>query len=164
MKISIITAVSDNGIIGKDGKLPWVLPTDLKRFKEITTGHHIIMGRKTYESIGKPLPNRTNIVLTRNEKFKVAKDAKLVHSLDVALNIAKSAGETECFIIGGEHLYAQALPITDRIYMTTVHQEFDGDAKFPVFNIHDWNITKKIDHPSDEENPYNHSFMILNRR
>jgi dihydrofolate reductase len=164
MRISIITAVSDNGIIGKDNKLPWNIPADLKRFKYITSGHHIIMGRKTYESMGHALPNRTNIVLTRNDKLKIDEGVMLIHSLDVALNIAKSAGETECFIIGGENLYKEAIPVTDRIYMTTVHAEIDGDTKFPVFNINDWNITEKIDNLADSKNPYNYSFLILNRK
>ncbi len=163
MRISIIAAVSDNGVIGAEGRLPWHLPADLKHFKEVTTNHHIIMGRKTYESIGKALPNRTNIVLTRNEKFKVDEGVLLLNSLDDAINLAKSSGQTECFIIGGESLYTQALPITDRIYMTTVHTEAKGNAHFPTFNVNDWKISEKVDYKSDSKNPHSYSLIVLDK-
>ena len=164
MRISIIATVSDNGVIGSDGKIPWNISADLQRFNDLTSGHHIIMGRRTYESKGFVFPDRTNIVLTRNSKLKTPDEILITHSLDEALNIAKSSGEQECFIIGGERLFTQALTLADRIYMTTVHDDFEGDAKFPVFNIHDWDIIQKTSPTSNENTEHNYSFLTLDRK
>lgn len=133
MKISIVVAVSENNVIGNQNKIPWRISEDLKRFKKITTGHHIIMGRKTFESIGKALPNRKNIVVTRNKKI-LSKEVEVVYSLKEALITAKNAGENEAMIIGGAQIYKQALPIADRIYLTKVKMKIDGDTYFPKLN------------------------------
>ncbi|MCY9737498.1 dihydrofolate reductase [Paenibacillus alvei] len=129
MNISIIVAMDENGGIGKDNKLPWHLPEDLKRFKQITTGHAVAMGRKTFESIGKPLPNRTNIVLTRDNEFK-AEGCFIAHTIEDAIRIAKSSGAQELFCIGGANVYDQFLSIADYIYVTQVVGTFDVDTYF----------------------------------
>lgn len=130
MLISAIVAVSENGIIGKDGHLPWHLSQDLKRFKAITTGHAILLGRKNYEDIGRPLPNRTNIVLSKNPEFK-APGCVVYGELDEAIAYARSLGETELFIIGGAKLYEAAMPIVSKLYLTRVLANVDGDVKMP---------------------------------
>lgn len=128
MTISIIVAVAKNNVIGKDNKLPWHLPEDLKHFKELTSGHTVIMGRKTFESIGRPLPNRKNIVISRNENFK-ANDMEVVHSIEQALDLTKN--EDEVFIIGGAEIYKQALLLVNKIYLTRINKDYEGDAYFP---------------------------------
>ena len=131
MKISVIVAVSDNGVIGKDGHLPWHLSQDLKRFKAITTGHHVLLGRKNYEDIGRPLPNRVNLVLSRNENFE-APGCIVVRDMEQALKIAEQSGEEELFIIGGASVYERAMPKSTKLYLTKVHAEIDGDVKMPT--------------------------------
>lgn len=131
MKISLIAAVAENGIIGKDGGIPWHLPDDLKHFKNLTTGHAIIMGRKTFESIGQALPRRDNLVLTRSGNID-APGCVVLSSLDAALAWCRDHGESEAFVIGGEQLYRDALRIADRVYLTKVHGNFGGDTFFPV--------------------------------
>jgi dihydrofolate reductase len=140
MIISIIAAVSNNNVIGKDNKLPWHLPGDLKRFKELTTGHTIIMGRKTFESIGRPLPSRRNIVVTRNKDYK-ADGVEIIHSIKEALDLVKN--EDEVFIIGGEEIYKLALPMANKIYLTRINKEYDGDAFFPELGP-EWSGTECI--------------------
>lgn len=130
MLVSIIVAVSENGVIGKDGHLPWHLSQDLKRFKAITSGHHILLGRKNYEDIGRPLPNRTNIVLSRNPEFS-APGCVVAQSLSEGFRIAESAGESELFVIGGANVYAAALPFAKRLYLTRVLADVDGDVRMP---------------------------------
>ncbi|MEO1434782.1 MAG: dihydrofolate reductase, partial [Bacteroidota bacterium] len=130
MKISIIVAQTENRVIGKDNDIPWYLPADLKYFKKVTTGHHIIMGRKCYESIGRPLPNRANVILTRRMDFH-AEGCIVTHSLEEALDIARRNEETEAFIIGGGEIYNLAMPLVDQIYLTQVHTELEGDIYFP---------------------------------
>lgn len=134
-KISIIVAVAgQNRAIGKHGKLPWYIPDELKRFKQITMGHPIIMGRKTHESIGKALPGRDNIVITRDENYQ-AEGCIVVHSLDEAINVAKEKDSQEIFIIGGGEIYKQAMPLVDKLYLTTVQEEIeDADVFFPDFS------------------------------
>ncbi len=135
MTISIIVAVAENNAIGYDNHLLWHISEDLKRFKNLTTGHHIIMGRKTYESVGKPLPGRINIVISKQENYTV--DGCLVaKSIEDALLIAKD--DSEVFIIGGGEIYKQALSITDKIYLTRVHAGFAGDTFFPELNLSEW--------------------------
>ncbi|MDX9845901.1 MAG: dihydrofolate reductase [Tenuifilaceae bacterium] len=134
-KVSIIVAVAQNNVIGNNNQLIWHIPDDLKRFKALTMGHHIIMGRKTWESIGRPLPGRTSIVVTRNKNFD-APGAQRAGSLEEA--IAFSSSDAEVFIIGGGELYRQALPMADRIYLTKVHRDFEGDVSFPELNPQDW--------------------------
>jgi dihydrofolate reductase len=159
--ISIIVAVAENNVIGKDNKLIWHLPKDLKHFKETTTGHYIIQGRKTFESFGKPLPNRTTLIVTRNKNYK-AEGCIVVNSLQEALDIA--IDEKEVFIIGGGEIYKQAMPIADRIYLTKVHQLFDGDTFFPEIKLKEWAEISRQDFEPDEKNKYSFSIIIYDRK
>jgi len=159
--ISIIVAVAENNVIGKDNKLIWHLPKDLKHFKETTTGHFIIMGRKTFESNGRPLPNRTNVIITKDKNYQV-EGCIIVHSLKEALHLAK--GETEIFIIGGGEIYKQAMPIAEKIYLTKVNQFFEGDTFFPEINMKEWMELSRKDFEPDEKNKYPFSIIILERR
>lgn len=138
MIISFIVAMSKNRVIGKDNKLPWNIPADLQRFKRITLGHPIIMGRKTFESMGKALPNRENIVVTRQKKYK-AEGVTVCHSLEEALKPYKNSDQ-EVFIIGGGEIFQQALPLVNKIYLTVIDKEFDGDAFFPEVNFSKFKI------------------------
>lgn len=135
-RVSLIAAVAANGVIGNGNALPWRLPEDLKRFKALTLGHPVIMGRKTFESIGRPLPGRRNIVISRNTLF-AAEGCETAPSLDAAL--ASCAGTTnEIFVIGGAQIYSEAMPLADRLYLTELRRDFPGDARFPEFNRQDW--------------------------
>jgi len=158
--ISIIVAVSQNGVIGKNNQLPWRLPADLKRFKSLTMGHPILMGRKTFESIGKPLPGRTNIVISRQKEFACC-GAIAAASLEEALQ--KCEDEKEVFVIGGHTIFEQALPLTDRIYLTLIHHDFEGDAFFPLPDPKIWKETSREDLPATQENPYSYSFLTLEK-
>jgi len=143
-----------------DGDLPWKLSADLKYFKGLTTGHHIIMGRKTYESIGRPLPNRTNVVVTRNKELELA-DVWTMHSLEDAIELAKNRGETEVFIIGGGTIYTQAIDLALRIYLTRVHTKIvDADTFFPEMDRVKWKVVKSEDHPQDDRNEYAMTFEV----
>jgi dihydrofolate reductase len=163
MIISMIAAISENGIIGRKGKLPWKLPDDLKLFKRLTMGHHLIVGRKTYESIGKPLPGRTMIVLSRQEGYS-ANGCLTAASLPEALDIARNAGETEAFIGGGAAVYAQALTLADRFYLTRVHTNIKGDAEFPLFDESGWKVTVRHQYPARKGQRYSFTFMIMDRK
>ena len=160
--ISLIAAMAENRAIGHHNKLPWHLPADLKRFKQLTTGHAVIMGRKTFESIGcKPLPNRRNIVITRNPQFK-ADSAQMAHDLDEALSLAED--DREVFILGGAEIYRLALPRADRIYLTVVHGTFEGDAFFPEFDAQkQWKLREETRHDADERNACAMSFQMYER-
>jgi dihydrofolate reductase len=160
MTISIIVAKGKNHAIGKNNKLLWHLPNDLKHFKDITTGHTVIMGRKTFDSVGKPLPKRRNIVITR-QAISI-EGCEVVNSVDAAL--ALCAGEEELFIIGGAEIYKQALPHTDRIYLTIINHDFDGDTFFPELNNDDWKEKEHENFEPDEKNKYPYSFITLERR
>lgn len=159
--VSIIAAVADNGVIGINNSLPWRLPADLRRVKALTTGHHIIMGRKNYESLGRPLPNRVNVVVTRNVNYR-APGCAIVHSLADGLAVARD--DTEAFIFGGAELYAQALDIADRMYLTLVHARVAGDTFFPEFDRSKWTEVERVRHEADAEHPYAYSFVRLERR
>lgn len=137
MNISIIVAVAENWVIGGNNQLLWHISEDLKRFKSLTSGHSIIMGRKTFESIGRPLPNRKNIVVSRNANL-VIDGCFIVNSLNEALEITK--GENEVFVVGGGELYRQALPLANKLYLTTIHKNFEGDTTFPAINFNEWNL------------------------
>jgi dihydrofolate reductase len=163
MIVSLIAAMDRHRGIGKDNQLPWRLPADLKRFRELTTGHHVIAGRKTYESIGKPLPNRTNIIVTRHQGYE-AKGCFVVHSLGEALALARTRGETETFVIGGAEIYAQALAVADQLYLTFVAAEVEADTFFPEFNAQEWQVTESIHHAVDEKNAYAFTFQQLIRQ
>lgn len=155
--IKIIVAISKNRVIGDSNKLIWHLPADLKRFKEVTGGHPIVMGRKTYESIGRPLPNRRNIIITRDENYEVD-GCEVVNSIEEALLLTNS----DCFIIGGGEIYKQTLHIADQIYLTQVDEDFDGDTTFPELPA-SWYVCKKEDFEADEKNPYNYSFIFYEK-
>ncbi|PJJ79602.1 dihydrofolate reductase [Mucilaginibacter auburnensis] len=160
MTITIVVAIAQNHAIGKDNKLLWHLPNDLKHFKNITTGGTVIMGRKTYDSVGKPLPNRRNIIITR-QKINI-EGCEVVNSLDEAVDLCKT--EQEVFIVGGAEIYKMAMPVTDRIYLTIVHHDFDADTYFPEIEGNNWTETEREDHQSDEKHKYAYSFITLERR
>lgn len=163
MIISIIVAVADNWVIGKKNSLPWYLPADLKHFKEITMGHHIIMGQKTHESIGRALPGRTNIVLSFDKEYK-AEGCTVVNSLDEAISIAENNGEKEVFVIGGASVYEQSVDIADKIYITRIHNKFDGDVYFPELDLNKWKEISREEHQPDDKNPYEYEFLVLEKK
>ncbi len=138
MKVFIIAAVAKNGVIGRAGKLPWHLPEDLKRFKQLTTGHAVVMGRKTWESIGKPLPGRRNIVLTRHADYPLPSGVARYASLDAAVAACRAAGEKTVFVIGGAQVYSEAFPYADGMYLTQIEQDAEGDVQFPTWNPREW--------------------------
>src|SRR5688572_27429825 len=152
--------MSENRVIGRDGRLPWHLPADLKRFKELTTSHTVIMGRKTFDSIGKPLPKRRSIIVTRTPKLRVP-GAEVVHSLDEAVAMAK--GEDEVFIIGGGEIFAEALYAADRIYLTLVHAKIEGDTFFPSLDADEWTLLEEDRYAADANNQYSMSFQRYER-
>jgi len=160
MKVSMIVAASANNVIGADAGLPWRLPEDMRRFKEITMGKPMIMGRLTYETIGKALPGRRSIVLTRQADYK-QEGIDVVTTTDAALELAGDADEV--MIIGGGKVYEQFLPMTDRIYLTRVHEEFDGDTFFPEINDDEWRIVSSEPLPLNDERPFSISFQTLER-
>jgi dihydrofolate reductase len=167
MKASLIVAVSQNGVIGKDNDLIWHLPKDMKFFKDTTMGHHVIMGRKNFESIPhkyRPLPNRTNVIITRNSDYK-AEGCLVVNSVEEALEVAKQNGDTHPFIIGGGQIYKLALEnnLVDKIYLTKVHHLFDGDTFFPELNS-DWIELKREDYFKDDNHKYDYSFIVLEKK
>lgn len=159
-KISIVVAMAQNRAIGKNNQLLWHLPADLKHFKEITSGHTIIMGRKTYESIGKPLPNRRNIVITRQSLQ--LNGCEVVNSLQDALALCNT--EQEVFVIGGAQIYQEALPLTQCIYLTEVKQSFEADAFFPEYNTNEWKETARQGFAPDEKNRLPYTFITLEQR
>ena len=160
MKISLIAAMADNGVIGRNNRLPWRLSADLQRFKALTMGKPIVMGRKTWESIGRPLPGRTNIVVTRDVGYR-AEGCVVVHSVDQALEVA--AGSDEVMVIGGANLYQQLLGRADRLYITQVRADVEGDAWFPEFDRTQWREVEHESHSRDEKNEYDYAFMTLER-
>lgn len=161
MTRSLIVAVGENGVIGKDNGLPWKrIPADLRWFREKTMGHRLIMGRRTWESIGaKPLPGRESIVVTRQRDY-VAPGAQVAGSLDQAWAIA---GDDEVFILGGSDVFRATLPSVDRIYLTRVHATFEGDTFFPGFDEDEFHVVERIEMPSDEKNPYDLTFLVYER-
>ena len=171
MRLSLIVAMAKNRTIGLDGAMPWHIPEDLKFFKRVTMGHPVIMGRKTYQSIGAALPGRTNIVVTRNKDFEAADADVVVHDLSEALTKAKATeelwrpdgGREEIFVIGGADIYGQALPEAQRIYMTEVHQEHPGDAFFPELAEGEWKETDRQDRDPETPGGSAYSLVILDR-
>ena len=160
MNLSIIVALSENNVVGINNQLPWHLSADLKRVKALTMGHHLVMGRKTYESIGKPLPGRTIVVITRNKNYK-AEGCVVVSSLTKALEKAKD--DNEPFIFGGGEIFREALPKVNKIYMTRIHQDFEGDTRFPELNMKEWKEISRQDFEAEEKNNYTYSFIDLER-
>ena len=161
--LSLMAAMSENYIIGRSNDLPWHLPKDFKRFKDETKGHLIIMGRKTFESLGsRPLPKRTNVVVTRQSSYK-AEGCIVVSSLEEALQYAGQTNDSEPFVIGGGEIYELALPYAHRIYLTIVHTTLDGDTRFPVFDAEQWRVTEKSPMPADEDHDYAFTFYTYER-
>src|SRR3989344_2358148 len=158
--VSFIVAVTENGVIGKNNVVPWYLPADLAHFKQTTMGHPIIMGRKTHESIGRSLPGRYNVVITRQKDYKAVDGCVVVHSLNEALNLPKVKADPEVFIIGGVEIYEQSLPLADRIYLTRVHTKIGGD-KFLSFDESKWREISREEHQADDKNKYNYDFIML---
>lgn len=163
MKIALIAAAAENDVIGRDNDLPWRLPDEFAHFKRTTSGHHVIMGRRTWESRGRPLPKRVNIVVTSQPDYPAA-GALVVRTLSEALELARVAGETEAFVIGGTGLYAEALPIADTLYLTRVHAEFEGDAHFPKFDLADWRELSRERHEIDDRHAYAWTIFVYQRR
>lgn len=154
--ISLVVAVSENYVIGKDNKLIWHLPADLKFFKEVTMGHHMIMGRNTFDSIGRVLPGRTSIVVTRNKDLRLPEGVLKAGSFQEALDLAKN--DSEICVIGGAQIFKEALPVADKVYLTIIHQHFEGDVHFPKLDPNVWKQTKRQDFSPDEKNKYPYSF------
>lgn len=163
MIISAIVATAKNNVIGAQNDIPWYLPADLKYFKKVTLNHHIIMGRKCFESIGRPLPKRTNVVITRN-LFYIASNCMVVHSVEEALKLAEENGEEEAFIIGGGEIYELSLPYLDRLYLTEVDLEVEGEVYFPEIEPEKWTKTFEEAHRADDKNEHNYTFKIFNRK
>jgi dihydrofolate reductase len=161
--IKILVACDENRVIGKDNQLIWHLPADLKRFKSLTTGHVILMGRKTYESIGKPLPNRATIVITRQADFQ-AKGTITAHSVDEAILKAKSLSREDIFIVGGAEIYTLSLALADQILLTQLHDIFEGDAYFPEISAETWEIVARERGLTDEKNPFQYSFITYQKK
>lgn len=165
-RIALIWAMARNRVIGRGNALPWRLPADMRHFKTLTTGHPVIMGRKTFESLGRPLPNRTNIVITRDPGY-APPGCLVAYSVDEALAEAvqhTSSDDAEIFVIGGENLYAQMLPRADRLYVTLVEADVDGDAWFPAFDWQEWRETARSARAADDSNTYACTFLTLERK
>jgi len=160
-ELTIIVAAGENDAIGKDNKLIWHLSDDLKRFKNLTNGHHIIMGRKTFESFPKPLPNRTHVVITRQDNYQVPEGVIVVNSLEKAIEVAKD--DLQPFIIGGGEIYKQAITLADKIELTRVHENFDADTFFPKIDTSIWKETANIFHTKDEKHEHEFSFLTYSR-
>ncbi len=158
--ISLIAAMDTNNVIGYNNDMPWSLPNDLKHFKEVTSHSTIIMGRKTYESIGRPLPNRRNIILSRSG-FQTDDDVEVISSID---NIKELAKEEEVFVIGGGTIYEQVIPYADRLYITRIDADLKGDTYFPQFNESEWKVIDEKDGIQNEDNKYNHKFYTYSRK
>ena len=163
--ITLIAAAAENNALGKNNEMIWHLPDDFKRFKKLTSGHFIIMGRKTYESLDGPLPNRTHIIITRQENYAEKVDANcciVVDSIEDA--IAKSASEDETFVIGGGEIYKLALPLADKIELTRVYGTFEADAYFPEIDENKWNLVNEDYHPKDEKHNFDFTYQTFMRR
>lgn len=162
MIVSAIVAAAKNRVIGKDNEIPWYLPADLAYFKKCTLEHHVIMGRNSFRSIGRPLPKRTNIVITRDPYF-TAEGILVAHSVEEALGIAFDRGETEAFIIGGGEIYRQSADLWDRLYLTEVDLEPEGDVYFPEIDPEEWNEVWREEHAADAKNEWSYTFRKLER-
>lgn len=160
--ITLVVAKNENNVIGEDNQLIWHLPNDLKHFKQITSGHPIIMGRKTFESVGKPLPNRTNIVITRNKSWK-AEDVLVVYSLEEAIEIGQKIDE-QIFIIGGGVIFELSMKVADAIELTQIHNHASGDSFFPAIDPKIWQEISREDFEKDGKNPFDYSFIRYERR
>ena len=162
MIISLLVAASENNVIGKDNAFPWTLPSDLRYFKNQTWGMPVISGRKTFESLGKPLPGRKNIIITRNKSWN-ANGTNVVHTLKEGIDTAITLGANEVFIIGGAQVFNEAMSFANRIYITRIHHQFEGDAFFPEIDHKKWMMMKNIFCHADGKNAYSHSFQVWER-
>ncbi|WP_428224415.1 dihydrofolate reductase [Flavobacterium sp.] len=160
--ITLIAAAGQNNELGKDNQLLWHLPDDFKHFKTLTAGHYIIMGRKTFESFPKPLPNRTHIIITRNENYNVPQGCILVNSLQNAIAICPKL--EDLYVIGGGEIYHQSINLANRIELTRVHEVFEADTYFPTINKDDWTLANSINHPADEKHLYSFTFETYIRK
>jgi dihydrofolate reductase len=163
MIVSAIVAMNKDRIIGYENQIPWHLSADLKYFKKITMNHHILMGRKCFESIGNPLPGRTNIIVTHNPYFIVS-NCIIVHSLDEGILWSKKNNENEIFIIGGGEIYKQSVHLWNKLYVTLVDIDCKGDTYFPDMNWNEWKVLSKEDHSADEKNEMNYSFVVYEKK
>lgn len=166
MIISLVAAVAKNFVIGKNNGLPWRLPDDMKFFMETTKGHYVILGRKNFESLPhkfKPLPDRTNVVVTRQKNY-TAHGALIVHSIEDALKVAEVNKESEAMVIGGSDIYTLALPMANRLYITEVNAEVEGDVYFPKFDKSEWKEISRVPHPADERHVYSFDFVVYERK
>ncbi len=161
MRLSLIAAMSAHRVIGRDNSLPWKLPADWKHFKNLTMGHHLLMGRKTFESIGRPLPGRTTVVITRQSGYSPT-GVLVAHSIEQALQLA--AQDSEVFVAGGAEIYRQMLPRVDRIYLTSIDKDFEGDTFFPDFDESDWQLISQENREPDEKNAYPYTFLTYVRK
>lgn len=164
MILSHIVAVSKNFVIGKNNRLPWKIPDDAQYFHDVTMGHTVIMGRKNFEANKGVLPGRTNIIITRNKNFPVSEGCFQASTIKEAINIAKSAGEEEVFIVGGGEIYKQTLGMVDRIYITVIETEVEGDTFYPEINFMDYQIISSIRNKSDHKNPFDYTYFILSTK
>ncbi|MDP4083540.1 MAG: dihydrofolate reductase [Bacillota bacterium] len=160
--ISYIVAMDENRVIGKENQLPWRLPEDLKFFKRVTMGHPVAMGRKTFESIGRKLPGRENMIITRNREFQ-CEDCTIFYSVQDFVEDSKRRNE-EVFVIGGAEIFKESFPFVDRLYITHIHERFSGDTFFPEFNIQEWMLQSCEKGPKNEQNPFDYEFCIYNKR
>lgn len=164
MTVSLVAAVADNNVIGRDNKLPWYMPADLKFFKNLTMGHHVLMGRKTFDEIRKPLPGRVNVVITRQAQLN-PEGVAIARSVDEAISKAEAAHDPEIFVIGGAEIFRQALPRANRMYLTRIHFEPEGDTFFPEFDdVNEWKLVDVEHCEADEKNPYPYSFLTYERQ
>ena len=163
MKISMIAAMAHDRVIGKDNQMPWHLPADLAHFKRVTLGKPVLMGRKTFESIGRPLPGRRNLVISRNPDYQ-AEGIEVVGSVEAALALLAGSSVEELMVIGGGHLYAEMLPSADCLYLTRIDLAVEGDTRFPAFDDGQWQRIDCESHPADEKNPHPYSFETWQRR
>ena len=163
MKISMIAAMAHDRVIGKDNQMPWHLPADLAHFKRVTLGKPVLMGRKTFESIGRPLPGRRNLVISRNPGYQ-AEGIEVVGSVEAARALLASSAVEELMVIGGGHLYAEMLPSADRLYLTQIDLAVEGDTRFPAFDDGQWQRIDCESHPADEKNPHPYRFESWQRR
>ncbi len=164
MKVSLVAAIAENAAIGLRGNLPWRLPADQRHFKELTAGHCLLMGRKTFDSIGRrPLPGRTNIVISRDGNF-LAEGVVVARDLDAALDVARAQGEEEAFVAGGTEIYALTLPLADCLYLTRVHAKVEADSFFPPYDEREWKLVRETHHEADDRNEYAFTIQEWRRR
>jgi dihydrofolate reductase len=160
MRISLIAAMARNRVIGLDNRLPWRLPADQRRFKQLTMGHTLIVGRKTFDSIGRPLPGRSMVVVTRQEGYAPA-GVRVARSVEEALALGR--GDDEVFVAGGAQIYRQTLPVADRLHLTLIEEDVPGDAYFPEFDPAEWRLVEREDHGPSDDVPFSWSFQVLDR-